>query len=127
MPLPGHPSALKLTCIANKMKFSAATVAVVAAAAYFFSPTSAASMAELKELKMATWSAQAEAGAYDVNRYQAFAASTPCVNGKAGEYRCNNVDLVSFLRHQDMGSSTRKGNDVCKLPLIFGKITANKS
>ena len=95
------------------MKFTAATVA--ATAAYFFGPASAAaSMAELKELKMATWSAQAEAGVYDVDRYQALAATTPCVNGKAGEYRCNKVDLVSFLRHQDMGSSTRKGNDVCE-------------
>lgn len=77
---------------------------------------SAGSMAELRELKMQTWAAQNEAGVFDVDRYEALAASTPCVNGKAGEYQCNKVDLISFLRHQDMGSSTRKGNDICESP-----------
>jgi len=73
----------------------------------------AESMAVLKELKLASWSKLQEAGAYDINRYEALRASTACVNGKAGEYSCNKVDLISFLRHQDMGSSTRKGNDIC--------------
>ncbi|KAK5655166.1 hypothetical protein OQA88_6065 [Cercophora sp. LCS_1] len=82
------------------------------AAALLQGKAAAASMAELRELKLATWSAQSEAGVFDVDRYQALADTTACVNGKAGEYKCNNVDLVSFLRHQDMGSSTRKGNDV---------------
>ncbi|KAK0650028.1 hypothetical protein B0T16DRAFT_509074 [Cercophora newfieldiana] len=72
----------------------------------------AESMSVLKELKLNAWSHLAESGAYDLNRYQALEATTPCVNGKAGEYQCNKVDLVAFLRHQDMGSSTRKGNDV---------------
>ncbi|PKS11715.1 hypothetical protein jhhlp_001703 [Lomentospora prolificans] len=69
-------------------------------------------MSVLRQLKLNTWAEQFEAGAFDVDRYEPLAASTRCVNGKAGEYRCNNVDLVSFLRHQDMGSSTRQGNDV---------------
>ncbi|KAK0614755.1 hypothetical protein B0T14DRAFT_437141 [Immersiella caudata] len=72
----------------------------------------ATSMEVLRQLKLATWSDLQESGAYDVDRYQALRAGTPCVNGKAGEYQCNKVDLVAFLRHQDMGSSTRKGNDV---------------
>ncbi|TLD06508.1 uncharacterized protein PgNI_08029 [Pyricularia grisea] len=38
--------------------------------------------------------------------------ATPCVDGKAGEYQCNGLDLMGFLRHQDMGSRTRVGNDV---------------
>lgn len=69
-------------------------------------------MSVLRQLKLNTWAEQFEIGAFDVDRYEALAASTPCTNGKAGEYRCNNVDLISFLRHQDMGSSTRQGNDV---------------
>jgi hypothetical protein len=68
-------------------------------------------MSTLKRLKLDAWAAQSEAGIFDIDRYAAQAA-TPCVNGKAGEYACNNVDLVSFLRHQDMGSSTRRGNDI---------------
>lgn len=68
-------------------------------------------MSVLRKLKLDTWAAQSEAGVFDIDRYAAQAA-TPCVNGRAGEYKCNNVDLVSFLRHQDMGSSTRRGNDI---------------
>ncbi|KAE8423460.1 hypothetical protein BDV36DRAFT_92160 [Aspergillus pseudocaelatus] len=37
---------------------------------------------------------------------------TPCVDGKAGEYSCENVDLLGFLSHQAMGSTTREGNDI---------------
>lgn len=40
------------------------------------------------------------------------ATGTACVDGKAGEYACNKIDLKAFLRHQDMGSRTRVGNDV---------------
>lgn len=39
-------------------------------------------------------------------------AKTPCVDGKAGEYSCENVDLLGFLSHQAMGSTTREGNDI---------------
>jgi choice-of-anchor B domain-containing protein len=38
-------------------------------------------------------------------------AVTPCVNGKAGEYECSNVDMLSFLSLADMGSN-RDGNDI---------------
>jgi hypothetical protein len=76
----------------------------------------ATSMEVLRQLKLESWSNLQEAGAYDFDRYQALRAGTPCVNGMAGEYQCNKVDLMAFLRHQDMGSSTRKGNDVCKWP-----------
>lgn len=30
---------------------------------------------------------------------------TQCVNGKAGEYDCNNVDLMSFIPLTDLGSN----------------------
>lgn len=88
------------------MRFTSVALAALAGHA------TAETMAQLKQLKLASWSAQAETGAFDVDRYEALAATTPCVNGKAGEYQCNKVDLISFLRHQDMGSSTRKGNDI---------------
>ncbi|KAK0752636.1 hypothetical protein B0T18DRAFT_388546 [Schizothecium vesticola] len=82
------------------------------ATAAFSGHALAETMAQLKQLKEASWAALNETGAFDLNRYGALRAPTSCVNGKAGEYQCSNVDLVSFLRHQDMGSSTRKGNDV---------------
>ncbi|KAK3392803.1 hypothetical protein B0H63DRAFT_424595 [Podospora didyma] len=90
------------------MKFATAALATAALAG----TAMAESMAVLKQRKLDTWAAQNEAGVFDINRYAALAATTPCVNNKAGEYACSNVDLISFLRHQDMGSSTRKGNDV---------------
>jgi hypothetical protein len=74
----------------------------------------AESMATLKELKIKQWAKQEAEGAFDLDRYEALQAVTTCTNGRAGEYQCSNVDLVSFLRHQDMGSATRTGNDVCK-------------
>lgn len=84
---------------------------LIAAVSALVGSATAESMAVLKQLKIDAWAAQNEAGVYDINRYAAQAATT-CVNGKAGEYQCKNVDLVAFLRHQDMGSSTRKGNDI---------------
>jgi hypothetical protein len=77
----------------------------------------AESMSVLKELKQKDWDNERAAGACDLDRYEALQAVTPCTNGRAGEYQCSNVDLVSFLRHQDMGSATRTGNDVCMLAL----------
>lgn len=98
------------------MKTSTFLAAVTALAG----TAAAESMARLRELKIDTWARQNEVGAFDVDRYQASAA-TACVNGKAGEYQCSNVDLKGFLRHQDMGSSTRKGND------IWGELSSTPS
>ena len=85
----------------------------------------AESMSVLKELKLQDWAREAAEGAFDLDRYEVLEAVTPCTNGRAGEYRCSNVDLVSFLRHQDMGSATRTGNDVCMYNLrsAYTKIT----
>lgn len=94
------------------MKFL--TAAGLAAAA-FSGHALAETMAELKQLKEASWASLNETGGvFDLDQYDASRASTSCVKGKAGEYQCSNVDLISFLRHQDMGSSARKGNDVYK-------------
>lgn len=88
-----------------------ASISALAAAALAGTAT-AESMAVLRQLKLETWEAEAKEGAFDLDRYAPLMASTPCVNGQAGEYQCNNVDMVDFLRHQDMGSATRTGNDV---------------
>lgn len=47
--------------------------------------------------------------------YQGRAApptSKPCVNGKAGQYSCRNIDLVATRGHRFLGSSTGEGNDM---------------
>ena len=31
--------------------------------------------------------------------------STPCAGGKAGEYECSNVDLLSFVSGKDLGTA----------------------
>lgn len=71
----------------------------------------AVSMEVLKAKKLAHQSEKEKAGQFAMNAYKA-AGATACVNGTAGEYKCNNVDMKGFLRHQDMGSRTRVGNDV---------------
>ncbi|KAI6251725.1 hypothetical protein MCOR19_011641 [Pyricularia oryzae] len=71
----------------------------------------AVEMSVLREKKVTQHEKDVAAGRFDVDRYQATGA-TPCVDGKAGEYQCSGLDLMGFLRHQDMGSRTRVGNDV---------------
>ena len=69
-------------------------------------------MGELKQRKMALHESEAAAGVFDKDRYKVLSSGTPCSDGKAGGYSCNKIDLLGFLRHQDMGSRTRVGNDV---------------
>jgi hypothetical protein len=71
----------------------------------------AVGMGELRQRKVAQYERLEAAGAFDVDRYEAVGA-TACVDGKAGEYACNGLDLKGFIRHQDTGSRTRVGNDV---------------
>lgn len=75
------------------------------------SAPNAVSMSTLKQRKINQREKDIADGVFDVDRYEATSA-TPCVDGKAGEYSCNNVDLLGFLRHQDTGSRTREGNDI---------------
>ncbi|EXM08594.1 hypothetical protein NOF04DRAFT_8098 [Fusarium oxysporum II5] len=69
-------------------------------------------MGELKQRKMALHESEAAAGVFDKDRYKVLSSGTPCSDGKAEGYSCNKIDLLGFLRHQDMGSRTRVGNDV---------------
>ena len=39
-------------------------------------------------------------------------SNVPCVDGKSGEYDCNNVDLLSFVPLKDMGGQSTGGNDI---------------
>ncbi|EGX91500.1 hypothetical protein CCM_05658 [Cordyceps militaris CM01] len=109
------------------MKGSAATLVLAGLAAGFVAPggkvafsaqqlaassaPNAVSMATLKGIKIQQREDDRAAGLFDVDRYAATGAA-PCVSGKAGEYSCRNVNLAGFLRHQDMGSVEREGNDV---------------
>lgn len=69
-------------------------------------------MSTLRGKKEAHFEASRLAGAYDAHRYQAQGPTACSTNGTAGEYSCRNVDLKGFLRHQDMGSVDRFGNDI---------------
>lgn len=73
-------------------------------------------MDRLMDMKIKHWNSMRAAGVfdrYDNARMQAQPVGpTSCVNGKAGEYSCDKVDLLSFLSHQEMGSTTKEGNDI---------------
>ena len=79
-------------------------------------------MDRLMDMKIKHWNSMRAAGAfnrYDIAdnvRIQAVGPS-PCVNGKAGEYSCDKVDLLSFLSHAEMGSATKEGNDIWGEPI----------
>ncbi|KAH7021373.1 uncharacterized protein B0I36DRAFT_354038 [Microdochium trichocladiopsis] len=77
-----------------------------------FNAPNAIGMQELRSRKDAQHVQDLASGAFDEDRYSTLATGAACVDGKAGEYLCNNVDLKGFLRHQDLGSRTRVGNDV---------------
>ena len=68
-------------------------------------------MAHLMSLKLEHRERARSQGLFKVNKY-IDQGSTKCVDGKAGEYSCENVDLQGFLSHQALGSTTREGNDL---------------
>lgn len=75
------------------------------------SAPNAVAMSTLRQRKESQFEKDRAAGMYDIDRYAASGAEA-CVDGYAGEYQCNNIDLKGFLRHQDVGSRTREGNDI---------------
>ena len=60
--------------------------------------------------KESRFESQRAAGAYNSTQYEAVAALTPCTNGKAGGYKCSNIDLYSYTSHAALGSSTGEGS-----------------
>jgi choice-of-anchor B domain-containing protein len=92
------------------MKFTAALAAGVLGAT---TVAAAANMEEMMSLKTASWEKAAAAGAFDGNkRYKKGPTAAKCKNGMAGEYPCNNVDLLDFISHEDLGATGKRGNDV---------------
>ena len=39
-------------------------------------------------------------------------SNVPCVDGKAGDFECSNVDLLSYVSLRDLGSNANSGNDI---------------
>ncbi|KAI4289313.1 MAG: hypothetical protein L6R35_001413 [Caloplaca aegaea] len=93
------------------MKFSTLLVATFATAIH-----AQVEMDRLMDLKTKQWDRMRAEGVF--NRYDnpnarvQAVGPTACVNGKAGEYSCDKVNLLSFLSHAEMGSSTKEGNDI---------------
>ncbi|EAW13493.1 uncharacterized protein ACLA_055410 [Aspergillus clavatus NRRL 1] len=91
------------------MKFSALSLLHLACAATASQGEFA--MNRLMSTKLNHWSKARTQGMFDANRYPDL-GKQKCANGTAGEYSCENVDLLGFLSHQAMGSETREGNDI---------------
>ena len=68
-------------------------------------------MGGLMSRKLETRQRARDQGFFNLNKYPELGA-TPCKDGKAGEYSCENVDLLGFISHQAMESKTREGNDL---------------
>lgn len=71
----------------------------------------AVSMEQVMKMKLDQQARDERAGLFAPDRY-VLQPLTACNNGKAGEYACNKLDLKGFLRHQDLGSRSRRSNDV---------------
>ncbi|TFK21272.1 hypothetical protein FA15DRAFT_707366 [Coprinopsis marcescibilis] len=65
---------------------------------------------EIMDRKHAFWAEEAAAGVFNSSRFQAITEFTPCVDGRAGEFRCSNIDLYSFYSHAELGSQTGEGS-----------------
>lgn len=98
------------------MKFTsiAAAAAIGATAVSAAEAVGAASkMEEVMALKTKQWDEARAAGLFGGSAlYPKVTKPVPCKKGKAGEYQCNNVNLLSFLSHEDLQSASMTGNDI---------------
>ncbi|UNI17605.1 hypothetical protein JDV02_003937 [Purpureocillium takamizusanense] len=76
-----------------------------------YNAPNAVSMEVLKQKKLDQLAKDEQAGVFAKDKYT-LQGATSCAGGKAGEYSCNKVDLKGFLRHQDLQSRSRRGNDI---------------
>ncbi|KAL0950265.1 hypothetical protein HGRIS_010245 [Hohenbuehelia grisea] len=53
------------------------------------------------------WDERARMGAFNADKYPSISEFRPCVDGYAGEFRCNNIDLYSFMSHKDLGGGAQ--------------------
>lgn len=74
--------------------------------------SSGVTMERLMNLKVAQREEYRNQGYLDPGKYNGNNKLHKCRDGRAGEYRCDNVDMHGFLSHEEMGSSTREGNDI---------------
>ncbi|KAJ6440074.1 regulatory P domain-containing protein [Purpureocillium lavendulum] len=74
-------------------------------------PNKISKMPAVMGLKTTNHEQKLQDGLFDAGRYKVQAA-TKCRNGRAGEYSCENIDLLGHLTHEKMGSETRAGNDI---------------
>ncbi|KAG5646748.1 hypothetical protein DXG03_002430 [Asterophora parasitica] len=63
----------------------------------------------IMKTKTERWAARRAAGNFVSAQFAAL-PFTPCVNGRAGEFKCNNVDLYSFKSHKELGSPNGEGS-----------------
>lgn len=82
-------------------------------------PVDAVPMEDLRAMKLKFAKEQEEAGFFDAGRYPSTMAAKKCEGGKAGDFKCQGVDLMGFLSHEAMKSKTRAGNDVWGKQLYF--------
>ncbi|KFY00288.1 hypothetical protein O988_03392 [Pseudogymnoascus sp. VKM F-3808] len=69
-------------------------------------------MERLMDMKVSSREKLRNDGYFKSGKFKSSKHSTACVNGKAGEYSCNGVDLQAFVSHEDLGSVAKEGNDL---------------
>lgn len=95
------------------MKYSLVASVFGASAVAASKAFDSARMENMMSLKTQQWEAAAARGVFGGSKkYKKSTGVVPCVDGYAGEYKCNNVDLHAFLSHEDLGSESFTGNDV---------------
>lgn len=72
-------------------------------------PLGSPRMAGIMEEKRVRWEMERRMGLMGTTPSS---GSADCVDGFAGEYACENINLGAFVSHEDLGSSTRQGSDI---------------
>lgn len=98
-----------------KISFPVSLLAVTGVA----SAAEPAVMDRLMSLKLSQREEYQSQGFFEPGKYNGNNRYQKCHNGHAGEYRCDNVDMHGFLSHEEMGSSTREGNDIWGMLFSF--------
>jgi choice-of-anchor B domain-containing protein len=96
------------------MKFNSIIATAALGATTVTAAAGAASkMEKVMEIKTKQWEEARANGLFGGSAlYPKLKQMERCRNGKAGEYKCNNVNMHSFLSHEDMGSKSLAGNDI---------------
>ncbi|KAG6006954.1 hypothetical protein E4U21_006573 [Claviceps maximensis] len=68
-------------------------------------------MSQVMSQKSSFHKQKQEAGVFAEKKYTSM-GNVKCENGKAGEYSCENIDVVGSITHEATGSTSREGNDI---------------